>query len=73
MERMNIFEKREEPIKVAEMLITASCECEPNQSQRSLGITDKYSLPVYDIYDLKEIAQYLLVYCENHGEQNEQR
>lgn len=31
MERMNIFEKREEPIKVAEMLITASCEYEPSE------------------------------------------
>lgn len=71
MERMNIFEKREEPIKVAEMLITASCECEPNQFQRSLGITDKYSSPVYDIYDLKEIAQYLLLYYKNHGGEDE--
>ena len=57
-----------EPIKVAEMLITAKGECEP------LYIGDdvfKDTYRIFDVSDLRQIAKHLLVYCNHHGEAEE--
>lgn len=70
MEETNIFEEWEQPIKIAEMLINASHECEANGFQKAFGCPDKYDKPIYDVNDLKELAEHLLAYCKNYESEN---
>lgn len=56
---------QKEPIKVADMLINAMCE--PCASVLSFG--NPYSM--YDISELRQIAEHLLVYCNHNGEAEE--
>ena len=72
MNEKNIFEEYEQPIRIAEMLISASYEREANAFQKAFGCPEKYNKPIYDTDDLKEIADHLLAFCKNseaeHGE-----
>lgn len=54
-----------EPIKVAEMLITAKGECEPLHIGNDV-FKDAYR--IFDVLELKQIAEHLLVYCNHNGE-----
>lgn len=58
----------EEPIKVAEMLITAKGECEPLHIGNDM-FKDTYR--IFDVPDLRQIAEHLLVYCKHNGEAEE--
>lgn len=57
-----------EPIKVAEMLIYATETYETSSLAKMLGAgnTDTYEL--YSNADLRQIAEHLLVYCNNEEE-----
>lgn len=57
-----------EPIKVAEILITANRECEPLVLGND---TFKDTYRIFDISDLRQIAEHLLVYCNHHEEAGE--
>lgn len=57
-----------EPIKVADMLISANVEYETSSLARTLGAGEKSVCNVYDISDLRQIAEHLLVYCNNTEE-----
>lgn len=54
-----------EPIKVADMLINAMCE--PCASVLSFG--KPYSM--YDMQELRQIAEHLIAYCNHNGEAEE--
>lgn len=54
-----------EPIKVADMLISASAEYETSSLERAFGVGEKETYNIYDISDLRQIAEHLLVYCNN--------
>ena len=64
----NKFELPGEPIKAAEMLIYATKTFESNSIQRALGVGESYNCDVYSKSDLKQIAEHLLVYCNNDEE-----
>lgn len=70
MDETNIFEVREEPIKVAEMLIYSSYEVRNHPIAILFGAPEKGHRPVYSKDDLREMAKHLLAYCE-HGEGEE--
>ena len=56
-----------EPIKVADMLINAEGECEP----LIIGESEyKDTYKIFQMKDLNQIAQHLLVYCEHNAEEN---
>lgn len=57
-----------EPIKVADLLITASGECEPLIIGES-KYKDTYR--IFDVSELRQIAEHLLVYCNHNGEVEE--
>lgn len=61
----------EEPIKVADMLINAEGEYEHNPVVKKICRTDKGTYRIFDISDLRQIAEHLLVYCNHHGEVEE--
>lgn len=70
MQAMKVFpdEIPEEPIKAAEMLITAKGECE------SLHIGNdvfKDTYRIFGVSELRQIAEHLLVYCNHNGEAEE--
>lgn len=70
MQAMKVFpdEIPKEPIKVAEMLITAKGECE------SLHIGNdvfKDTYRIFEVSELRQIAEHLLVYCNHNGEAEE--
>lgn len=54
-----------EPIEVATMLIKATVSCEANSIQKAFGYTDEYEADRYSNDDLRQIAEHLLVYCNN--------
>lgn len=56
-----------EPIKVAEMLINAEGEYEHNSLAKAFCGTDKGTYRIFDISDLRQIAEHLLVYCNHNG------
>lgn len=70
MQAMNVFpdEIPTEPIKVAEMLITAKGECEPLHIGNDV-FKDTYR--IFDVLDLRQIAEHLLIYCNHNGEVEE--
>lgn len=53
-----------EPIKIAEMLITAERDCEPLCIGNEV-FKDTYR--IFDILGLRQIAEHLLVYCNHNG------
>lgn len=57
-----------EPIKVAEMLITAKGECEPLHIGNDV-FKDTYR--IFEASELRQIAEHLLVYCNHNGEAKE--
>ena len=56
-----------EPIKIVDMLISASEECEPLTID---GTQYKDAHKIFSTKDLEQIAQHLLVYCEHNSEEN---
>lgn len=72
MQAMKVFpdEIPEEPIKAAEMLITAKGECDPLHIRNDV-FKDTYR--IFDVSELRQIAEHLLVYCNSQKENvNEQ-
>ena len=64
----NKIELPHEPIKVAEMLIDAQCIYETNILSRAFGAGDTGTYNLYSKSDLRQIAEHLLVYCNNAEE-----
>lgn len=58
-----------EPIKVAEMLIDAQGTYETNIIQRKFGAKEIETYTMYSKSDLRQIAEHLLVYCNNAGDE----
>jgi len=57
-----------EPIKVAEMLITAKGGCEPLHIGNDV-FKDTYR--IFDVSELRQIAEHLLIYCNHNKEEEE--
>ena len=57
-----------EPINVAAMLIDAQGTCETNSISRVFGAGDTGTCNLYSKSDLRQIAEHLLVYCNNAEE-----
>lgn len=57
-----------EPIKVAEMLIDATGTYKTNSLSRAFGAGDTGTYNLYSKSDLRQIAEHLLVYCNNAEE-----
>ena len=57
-----------EPIKVAEMLIDSQGTYETNSLSRAFGAGDTGTYNLYSKSDLRQIAEHLLVYCNNAEE-----
>lgn len=57
-----------EPIKVAEMLIDATGTYKTNSLSRAFGAGDTGIYNLYSKSDLRQIAEHLLVYCNNAEE-----
>lgn len=57
-----------EPIKVAEILITAKGECEPLHIGNDV-FKDTYR--IFDVSELRQIAEHLLIYCNHNKEEEE--
>lgn len=60
-----------EPIKVADFLINAEGEYEHNSIAKALCGEDKGTYRIFDIGELRQIAEHLLVYCNHNGEAEE--
>lgn len=60
-----------EPIKIADMLINAKGEYEHNPLEKALYKKDKGTYRIFDIGELRQIAEHLLVYCNHNGEVEE--
>lgn len=57
-----------EPIKIADMLINAEGEYENNQIMKAISGADKGTYSLFDISELRQIAEHLLVYCNANQE-----
>lgn len=57
-----------EPIKVAETLIDATGTYKTNSLSRAFGAGDIGTYNLYSKSDLRQIAEHLLVYCNNSDE-----
>lgn len=60
-----------EPIKVAEMMINSEGEYEHNPLAKAFCETDKGTYRIFEISELRQIAEHLLIYC-NHNEEAEE-
>lgn len=60
-----------EPIKVVDMLINAEGEYEHNPLAKAFCGTDKGTYRIFDVSELRQIAEHLLVYCNHNGEVEE--
>ena len=60
-----------EPIKVADMLINAEGEYEHNPVVKKICGTDKGTYRIFDVSELRQIAEHLIVYCNHNGEVEE--
>lgn len=60
-----------EPIKVADMLINAEGEYEHNPLVKKICGNDKGTYQIFDISELRQIAEHLLVYCNHNKEEEE--
>ena len=61
----NKIELPHEPIKVAEMLIDATETYETSSLAKKFGAGDTTTYKLYSNADLRQIAEHLLVYCNN--------
>lgn len=61
----NRFELQKEPIKVAEMLIDEKITYETSSIAKAFGAGDTETCNLYSKSDLRQIAEHLLVYCNN--------
>lgn len=59
-----------EPIEVAEILITAKGECEPLHIGNNV-FKDTYR--IFEIPELRQIAEHLLIYCNANGEDGNEK
>ena len=57
-----------EPIKVADMLINAEGEYEHNPVVKKICGNDKGTYRIFEASELRQIAEHLLVYCNNQKE-----
>ena len=64
----NKIELPHEPIKVAETLIDATGTYKTNSLSRAFGAGDTGIYNLYSKSDLRQIAEHLLVYCNNAEE-----
>ena len=64
----NKIELPHEPIKVAETLIDATGTYKTNSLSRAFGAGDTGTYNLYSKSDLRQIAEHLLVYCNNSDE-----
>ena len=64
----NKIELPHEPIKVAETLIDATGTYKTNSLSRAFGAGDTATYKLYSNADLRQIAEHLLVYCNNSEE-----
>ena len=64
----NKIELPHEPIKVAETLIDATGTYKTNSLSRAFGAGDTGTYNLYSKSDLRQIAEHLLVYCNNAEE-----
>lgn len=60
-----------EPIKVADMLINSEVEYKHNAIAKAFCGEDKGTYRIFDIGELRQIAEHLLVYCNHNGEVEE--
>lgn len=60
-----------EPIKVADMLINAEGEYEHNLVVKKIFGTDKGTYRIFEILELRQIAEHLLIYCNHNKEEEE--
>lgn len=60
-----------EPIKVANMLINVEGEYEHNPIAKALYKENKGTYRIFDIGELRQIAEHLLVYCNHNVEAEE--
>lgn len=60
-----------EPIKVADMLINAEGEYERNPLEKAFCGTDKGTYRIFEISELRQIAEHLLIYCNHNKEEEE--
>lgn len=60
-----------EPIKVADMLINAEGEYEHNPITKAFCGTDKDTYRIFEVSELRQIAEHLLVYCNHNKEEEE--
>lgn len=60
-----------EPIKVADMLINAEGEYEHNPLVKRICGNDKGTYRIFEVSELRQIAEHLLVYCNNNEEAEE--
>ncbi len=60
-----------EPIKVADMLINAEGEYEHNQAVKAISGNEKGTYRIFDVSELRQIAEHLLVYCNHNREVEE--
>lgn len=59
------------PIEVANMLINAEGEYEHNPITKAFCGTDKGTYRIFDVSELRQIAEHLLVYCDHNAEAEE--
>lgn len=60
-----------EPIKVADMLINAEGEYERNPIEKAFCGTDKGAYRIFEVPELRQIAEHLLIYCNHNKEEEE--
>lgn len=60
-----------EPIKVADMLINTKGEYEHSSIAKAFCRTDKGTYRIFDVSELRQIAEHLLVYCNHYKEEEE--
>lgn len=60
-----------EPIKVADILINAEGEYEHNPIVKKICGNDKGTYQIFDISELRQIAEHLLIYCNHNKEEEE--
>lgn len=56
------------PIEAAAYIINLSYEVETNATQKAFGCGDKAIIPVFDVKELRQIAEHILVYCNANDE-----
>lgn len=60
-----------EPVCIAGMLINLQFECENNPLSKMVTKEETYMRRMFDVSELRQIAEHLLVYCNANGEESE--